>query len=142
MTPQQATPIAQLVLTETAVSILVGGVPTLVAFRTAGADSLEKLLSGLIPPSTLLNYSLILTGVAFAVDWANRFFLKATDLGDAIWDRLDEITSQVATSLHAILRIAAGVLLTFLALWAVVDFQSITAQKAKYFIGYGLMALG
>ena len=141
MSSQKTLPILKLLATEIGVSFLIGGAPILIAYLKSGVEGINSLLSSLLPSDELVGWSFVLTVVAFIFIFLNRFFLKTSDLGNRIWSHIDDVSSQVAPSVLTILRIGAGVMLTFICLWAIADYSSFSAPKATYFLIYGLIAL-
>lgn len=126
---------------EIIVSFLLGGLPLIIAFALGGVDLLERTLGSLIPSSLLFCYAIALSAAAAAITWPNWAWLSGTPDVVSSTSFLKRVATEMLPAGLSVLRIAAGLLITFTVLWATADAKTFDSGTAIKFLFFGVACL-
>ena len=125
---------------ELLIVFLLGGLPVILSYILGGSSALEATISSLLANELAIHYAFSLSIAFFAVAFLEWFILKRSDTSKKAWAFLRATLSEVGTGALSILRIGAGVLLTFPTLWLVVEPETFELAKVLHFFIYGAVA--
>ena len=130
-------------IAEAFIIFLLGGVPLIASYLLGGSDNLQVMTKVLVSNNNFLNYYIISLFVAFLlVGGLNWLIWKPTDSAREVWKIITTILNEAGSGALGIIRVAAGVLLTFPAIWMLVEPESFIFEKAAPLIIYGMVAFG
>jgi hypothetical protein len=130
-------------IAEAFIIFLLGGVPLIASYLLGGSDNLQVMTKVLVSNNNFLNYYIISLFVAFLlVGGLNWLIWKPTDSAREVWKIITTILNEAGSGALGIIRVAAGVLLTFPAIWMLVESDSFIFEKAAPLIIYGMVAFG
>ena len=131
------------VIFEVALSFVIGGVPILIAYCLGGETYLAQVVEAIVPTGFPFWY-------AFAVSVASSLLLLAFKLKPSAAGTeqsfMKRVLVELHSDLHVIYRLAAGLLLTFSALWLyvgqaatgkIIAFLVLGAVCLAFCVGYG-----
>lgn len=129
--------------TEALIIFLLGGAPLIASYLLGGAKNLEVMIKVLITNNNLLTYYLISLFIAFLlVGSLNWLIWKPTDSAREAWRVITTVLHEAGSGALGIIRVAAGVLLTFPAIWLIVEPENFKIEKVAHLILYGIIAYG
>lgn len=129
--------------TEAFVVFLLGGTPLIASYLLGGAKNLEVMTKALIANNNFLSYYLISLFVAFLlVGSLNWLIWKPTDSARETWRIITAVLHEAGSGALSIIRVAAGVLLTFPLIWLIAEPESFKVEKVAHLILYGIIAYG
>ncbi|WP_286787678.1 MULTISPECIES: hypothetical protein [unclassified Pseudomonas] len=127
--------------TEALIIFLFGGTPLIASYLLGGAKSLEAMIKALITNNNFLMYYLISLFVAFLlVGSLNWLTWKPTDSAREAWKIITAVLHEAGSGVLSIIRIAAGVLLTFPLIWLIAEPEYFKIEKVAHLILYGIIA--
>ena len=130
-------------IAEAFIIFLLGGVPLIASYLLGGSDNLQVMTKVLVSNNNFLNYYIISLFVAFLlVGGLNWLIWKPTDSAREVWKIVTTILNEAGSGALGIIRVAAGVLITFPAIWMLVEPESFIFEKAAPLIIYGMVAFG
>lgn len=130
-------------IAEAFIIFLLGGVPLIASYLLGGSDNLQVMTKVLVSNNDFLNYYIISLFVAFLlVGGLNWLIWKPTDSAREVWKIVTTILNEAGSGALGIIRVAAGVLITFPAIWMLVEPESFIFEKAAPLIIYGMVAFG
>lgn len=130
-------------IAEAFIIFLLGGVPLIASYLLGGSDNLQVMTEVLVSNNDFLNYYIISLFVAFLlVGGLNWLIWKPTDSAREVWKIVTTILNEAGSGALGIIRVAAGVLITFPAIWMLVEPESFIFEKAAPLIIYGMVAFG
>ena len=128
-------------IAEAFIIFLLGGVPLIASYLLGGSDNLQVMTKVLVSNNDFLNYYIISLFVAFLlVGGLNWLIWKPTDSAREVWKIVTTILNEAGSGALGIIRVAAGVLITFPAIWMLVEPESFIFEKAAPLIIYGMVA--
>jgi hypothetical protein len=126
---------------EAFIIFLLGGVPLIASYLLGGADSLQIMTKVLIPNNTFLNYYISSVFVASLLTGGLSWLIwKPTDSARETWKIVTVILNEAGSGALGIIRVAAGVLLTFPAMWLLLEPDGFVLEKAAPLTIYGMIA--
>jgi hypothetical protein len=124
---------------EATLCFFIGGLPILIAYAIGRAEFLETVVNQILPSNFPAWYAFGLSLTAIAGLFILRVVhpLQQSNRLAKLAKFVDEILWELHTDLRTVYRLGAGLLLTFSALWVIVDAASVHAGIA-YFIVLGI----
>ncbi|WP_155956116.1 hypothetical protein [Pseudomonas sp. RL] len=128
---------------EAFIIFLLGGVPLIASYLLGGANNLQIMTKVLVTNNNFLNYYIISLFVAsLLTGWLSWLIWKPTDSTRETWKIITTILTEAGSGALGIIRVAAGVLLTFPSMWLFLEPDSFMLEKAAPLIIYGIIAFG
>lgn len=124
----------RLIVCELFISFLTGGLPLLIGYGYDKEDGMIQAIGSLMPIPTIILYSMMLTFIAALLILGSRAFLILSDTSSAIWNYIEDISSQIMPSMLTILRISGGLYFTSVVVWYFARPDSFSVQLATPYI--------
>ncbi|MCY1287687.1 hypothetical protein D9M68_670930 [compost metagenome] len=124
-------------LPELLIVFLLGGVPVTLSYFLGGSSELGTTITSLLANELAINYAFSLSIIFFTVAFLEWFLLKRSETSKKAWAFSRSILSEVGTGALSILRVGAGVLLTFPLLWLAADPATFKFSKVFHYFIYG-----
>lgn len=107
-------------LRELAISLLMGGMPVMISLFLGGVDEMTRIIQSLLAPNVVTYYFSALAILHLLIALLNRRFVFARSLRPWI-NHVESVFTDVGTGLLGVFRTAAGMLITFSAIWLVFE---------------------
>lgn len=128
---------------EALIIFLLGGVPLIASYMLGGAENLGAMVKNLITSNNFLTYYLVSLFVAFLIVGSlNWLTWKPSESSREAWRVITTVLHETGSGALGLIRVAAGVLLTFPAIWLIAEPENFKIEKVAHLILYGLIAYG
>lgn len=129
-------------LHEIVIVIALGSVPVFITYGVGGVDAVGTMMTASLPSSPLIAYLAVLFLPYALLTLFDYYFFKRTEQQKRVIYLLRLMLKDLGSSLHALWRASAGLLLSFPVLWYSLEPDTFDIPRAWQFtwLGLGLLA--